>query len=213
MGWLLIMALYLGAYDLLEHRAVPVAAGGKTFWATNWDQGYFSAEGSLSNEDASTPGDELVFGTTKIICVRDRLICSISTASVYHGFLSLDVSDFTDVVWTDRNITFEDKSSICAEQYYTVDRVAETFAYLSKRKAVIPDYALKSPLKPCQNIKEMHVSLKDGFPVYWKLIKTYENANGLYFHIVLVIANLLYATVVVLLWRRRKRLTPISNQI
>ena len=88
MGWLLIIVLYLGVYDLLERRAVPVAAGGKTFWATNWDRGYFFAEGSLSNDDASTPGDDLVFGTTKITCIRDRLTCSISTADVHDGFLT-----------------------------------------------------------------------------------------------------------------------------
>ena len=43
------------------------------------------------------------------------------------------------------------------------------------------------------------------------LIQAYERTNGVYFHIVLVIANLLYAAAVVILWRRRKQLTqPIA---
>ncbi len=152
MGWCLLMTIYFSVYDLLERNSVPVAVGSKDFETTNWDKGYFSASGSLANENAVTPCDELVLGTSKIRCVRDTKTCTISTATVYSGVLGLDISDYDIKEWSNRFIYFDDKSSICAEQYYVVDRVTQAFSYLSKRKDVIPDYALKSPLKPCASV-------------------------------------------------------------
>lgn len=211
MGWCLIMVSYFSVYDLFERANGPISVGSsKYFDANNWDNGYFFATGSLSNESAVTPGDELVLGTTRISCNRANNNCTITTASVFDGFLSLDVSDFDIEEWGKRYITFSDNSAICDEQYYTVDRVTQSFNYLSKKKEPIPDYAIKSPLKPCDNVATMNVSLKDGFPVYWKRLKAYEQANGIYFHTALVLINVAYAVLVFYLWRRRARLLRVE---
>jgi hypothetical protein len=211
MGWILLITGYFLIYDLFERNSVPVSVGPKGFYIAGWDAGYFSASGSFSNDSAVTPGDELALGTAKIICVRETNTCTIATAIVYDGFLGLDSSSYDIKGWNDRFIYFEDKSSICAEQYYSIDRVTQSVSYLSKKKDVIPDYALNSPLKPCNFIVTMNVTLKDGFQVYWHKLKNYERENGIYFHTALILVNLGYVGVVLLLWRRKPRLMRLEK--
>ena len=204
MGWCLMMTTYFSVYDLLEKTSVPVSVGGYDFIAQNWDNGYFIATGSLANLDAITPGDKITLGTTHIKCIRATNVCTVTTASVWDGQLSLDVSDFDITEWSNRFIYFSNDSGVCAEQYYTIDRVAESFSYLDKRKDKIPDYALNSPFKPCEPVKTMHVVLKHGFAVYWDRLKSFERENDAYFHSALVLMNIGYAAFVFFLWRRRK---------
>ncbi len=116
--------------------------------------------------------------------------------------------------WTDQQITFSDDSAICATNSYVIDRAAQTMTLLIRKKAVIPDYAAKSELHPCDNVKDANVDLADGFKVYWRAKKAFEAKNGLSFHAALLAINVLFFGAIAWLWQRRKasvRASTVAN--
>jgi hypothetical protein len=200
-----MMACYLAFYTHLQDEAVPVMVAPKTVTTEMWVQGYVSLEGTLTDHAAFTAGDELPLQTTRIWCARDKNMCAVAMADAFHNFLSLDLTVHELDSWTDRLITFSDDSSICVNATYAIDRVAQTFTMTVKKKDPIPDYALKSPLHPCDDVHDKTLTLDDGFPVYWHKRQLYEQSHGLYFHVLLVALNLGYGALVLWAWRRGKR--------
>lgn len=205
-GWCLVMTIYFTTYNQLEFNAVPVAISPfKDFSASQWDNGYFYAQGSLKNESAEEDGDELTLGTTNITCIQASRICIIATANEFDRFMGLDLSTFDVDVWDSKQIVFDDTSSICANNTYVIDRLAQTFSIAVRKKPVIPDYEVKSPLHSCDGMKSENLSLVKGSQTHDQKIRSFERANGLYLHLYLVALNLVYfALVGWLIWRRRK---------
>lgn len=205
LGWCLVMAAYLTTYNQFESNALPVTLGPKDFSAEQWDNGFFHTKGALQNKAAINPGDEMVPGVTNVDCVKSTNTCTISTADVFDGFLNLDVTSYDIDAWSGDVIRFSDSTSICVDAVYVINRVGQTFSIISHKKAVIPDYALKSPLHPCDKIEDRNVTLEDGFQVYWHLRQNYEQRNGIYFHALLVAMNVAYFAAVAWTWRRNRR--------
>ena len=200
------MAAYLAIYNMLESNAVPVSFGyTKDFSAEQWDSGYFHAKGSYKNTSAVEDGDEMVPQVDEITCTKQANTCTIAIADVYDHFLHLDVTTFDVETWNDKQITFFDDSSVCAVSSFTIDRTSLSFNILSRKKAVIPEYAQKSPLHPCDNLKDRNITLADGFPIYWHLRQRFEQRNGLYFHALLFVMNAAYFGGLLLWWRRRRQ--------
>ena len=203
-GWCAMMALYFTAYDLIEQKAVPVSLPTKLFTAQNWDRGFFDASGAFENQSAVDPGDELLPQANSVTCVKQTNTCTVATASVFDHYLNIDTSQFDISSWTDQQITFADDSPICVTNSYIIDRAAQTMTLLIRRRAVIPDYAAKSPLHPCDNVKDANIDLADGFKVHQRALAAFESRNDLYFHAALATMNILFVGAVVWLWRRRK---------
>lgn len=204
MAWSALMVLYFKAYDLIEQSAVPVSLPSKEFTTRSWNDGYFQASGSFENQSAVSPGDELLPQANHVTCSKETKTCTVATADVFDRFLDLDVSEFDISSWTDQQITFADNSPICVTNSYVIDRAAETMTLLVRKRAVIPDYAAKSELHPCDNIKDANIDLADGFQVYWRAKTAFEARNGFYFHLALGAINVLFLGAVVWLWRRQK---------
>ena len=84
-----------------------------------------------------------------------------------------------------------------------------------RKKPIIPDYAAKSPLHPCDGKIDKNVSLASGFQVSEQARATFQNRYGLYFHLYLFTLNLGYFALVV--WsvrrRRQRRLSPVSIDV
>jgi hypothetical protein len=210
-AWCALMMLYLKAYDLIEESAVPVTLASKDFTANSWKDGYFNAKGSFENQSAIVPGDELPLQTNVITCQKLANSCTIATADVFDRYLDLDVSYFDITSWTDQEITFADDNPICVTNSYVINRAAQTVTLIVRKRAVIPDYALKSPLHPCDNIKDANIDLADGFKVYWRKKTEFEARNGLYFHLALVaIHGVFIATIV---WLLRKRQAAMRSSL
>jgi hypothetical protein len=209
-AWCALMALYFTTYNLIEQSAVPVSLATKEFSTRGWDEGYFSAKGSFENQSAIDPGDELPLQTNAVTCEKAANTCTIGTADVFDRYLDLDVSSFDISSWTAQQITFADDSPICVTNSYVIDRAAQTMTLLVRKRAVIPDYAAKSPLHPCDNIKDANIDLADGFKVYWRKKTEFEGRNGLYFHLALIASNALFIGTLVWLWRRQK---PVTTQL
>jgi len=206
MGWCFVMAAYLTIYGTLESDAVPVSFGStRDFSVYQWDRGYFHAAGTYKNNSAVEDGDEMVPQRDDITCIRQTNTCTVAVADVFDHFLNLDVTSYDIDNWDDKQITFSDDSSICASSSFTIDRASQSFNLMVRKKAVIPDYAQKSPLHPCDNLKDKNITLADGFPIYWHLRQRFEQRNGLYFHGLLLVMNTAYFGSVFLWWRRRRR--------
>lgn len=203
-GWCAMMALYFTAYDLIEQKAVPVSLPTKLFTTQSWDRGFFDASGAFENQSAVDPGDELLPQANSVTCVKQTNTCTVATASVFDHFLDIDTSRFDISSWTDQQITFADDSPICVTNSYIIDRAAQTITLLIRRRAVIPDYAAKSPLHPCDNVKDANIDLADGFKVHERAKAAFENRNDLYFHAALAAINILFFGAIVWLWRWRK---------
>lgn len=204
-GWCVIMTAYLTIYGTFESNAVPVSFGStKDFSAEQWDGGYFHAKGTYKNNSAVEDGDEMVPQVDDISCIRQTNTCTIAIADVYDHFLNIDVTSYDVETWNDKQITFSDDSSTCASSSFTIDRASQSFNLMVRKKAVIPDYAQKSPLHPCDNLRDQNITLADGFPIYWHLRQRFEQRNGLYFHALLVVMNAAYFGGLFLWWRRRR---------
>jgi len=72
------------------------------------------------------------------------------------------------------------------------------------KKAVIPDYALKSSLHPCDGLKELHISLVRGDRVREEKFRSLETKNGLSLHLLMILLNLIYFAFVAR-WDSRRR--------
>lgn len=210
LGWLGIMALYFTVYGLIEQDAVPISLGTRTFEVEQWDAGYFSAKGSYQNDNAVEDGDELPLQTEAVSCVKATNTCTIASADVYDHYLNVDLSSYDITAWTDKQITFGDDSAICATSTFIIDRTAQSMTLLARKKAIIPAYALNSPLHPCDKLKDKNISLANGFKVYWARRQAFELRNGLYFHIALAAMNLAYVGLIVWLWRRLSRSPAVA---
>ena len=207
LGWCLVMTIYFTTYNQLERNAVPVSISPfRDFSAQQWDDGYFNAKGSFENQSAENDGDELLLQTNDITCVKTSNTCVIATADEFDGFMNLDVTTYGIDLWDSKQITFSSTSSICANWTYAVDRITQTVNAARRKKPVIPDYALKSPLHPCDHTEDLNVSLVKGTQVHEQKIKSFEVKNNLALHLYLVALNLAYfALVAWLIWRRRQR--------
>jgi len=204
-GWCVTMAAYLAIYGTFESNAVPVSFGyARKFSAEQWDGGYFHAKGSYKNNSAVDDGDELVPQVNDITCIRQTNTCTIADANVYNHSLSLYVTKYDVESWNDKQIIFSDDSPICASTSFTIDRASQSFNLLVRKKAVIPDYAQKSPLHLCDDLKDQNITLADGFPIYWHLRQRFEQRNGLYFHALLFFMNAAYFGSLFLWWRRHR---------
>lgn len=202
-GWCVIIVTYLVLYNTLESVAVPVSFGyAKDFSVEQWESGYFHAKGTYKNTSAVDDGDEMVPQTDDITCTTQSNTCTIAIASVFDNFLDLDVTIYDVATWSDKQIIFSDDSSICASSSFIIDRVSQSFNLVVRKKAKIPEYAQKSSLHPCDNLKDKDIALVDGFPVYWRLRERFEQRNGLYFHALLFVMNAAYFGCLLLWWRR-----------
>jgi hypothetical protein len=210
-AWCAMMVLYLKTYDLIEQSAVPVTLATKNFTTNSWNDGYFSAKGSFENQSAIEPGDELPLQTNVVTCLKSDKTCTVATADVFDRYLDLDVSYFDIASWTDQEITFVDDNPICVTNSYVIDRAAQTMTLIVRKRAVIPEYAAKSSLHPCDNTKDKNIDLADGFKVYWRKKTEFEARNGLYFHLALAAINVLFIGAIVWLWRKRK--SSVRNPI
>ncbi len=206
LGWCLVMTIYFTTYNQFERNAVPVSISPfRDFSVEQWDNGYFYAKGSLKNDSAKNDGEELTLSTTDITCVKASNTCTIATADEFDGFMGLDVSIYDIDLWDSKLITINETSSICNNNTYVIDRIAQTFNIAVRKKPVLPDYALKSPLHPCE-MKNRNVSLVSGSQTYAQKIRSFERENGFYLHLYLVALNLAYfALVGWTIWRRRQR--------
>lgn len=202
--WCALNSLYLAAYKLFEENAVPVSLPPKSFSTEFWDRGYFKASGSFENQSAIDPGDDVLPQADSVTCAKESSTCTVATADIFDRYLNLDVSQFDISSWTEQQITFADDSPICVTNSYVIDRAAQTMTLLVRKRAVIPDYAAKSDLHPCDNIKDANINLGDGFKVYWRARTGFEARNGFYFHVALIGTNLLFFGAVIWLWRRRR---------
>lgn len=209
LAWCCLMALYLTARNLVEESAVPVSLGPKDFMDASWLDGYFTANGSFENQSAITPGDELLLQTNTVTCEKAANRCTVATAEVLDHYLHLDVSPYDITSWTDQEITFSDDSPICATDSYVINRAARSVTLITRRRAIIPDYALKSPLHPCDNVKDANIDLADGIQVYLRRKTEFDARNGIYFHVALAFINVAFVGVVVWSWRRRK---PVAHK-
>ncbi|WP_242140684.1 hypothetical protein [Sphingomonas sp. TREG-RG-20F-R18-01] len=165
-GWCAVMALYLATYTQFEHNAVPVMVASMDFSPESWDQGYFHAKGTMENTNAEEEGDRMVLGSTDVSCDRGAKTCNVATADVFDRFLNLDVTPYDIDSWDNRFITFHSDASICAISTWTIDRTGKTVSLAVKKKSPIPDYALKSPLHPCNGKIDKNVTLTGGFEAY-----------------------------------------------
>lgn len=206
-GWCVLMVTYLFIYAALEKDAVPVLISPfKDVQVFGWDSGFVKAEGSFKNQSAENDDDELIMATSDITCDKSKNECTIATASEYSGFMNLDVSTYRIDSWDDKTIRMSDDSSICAEWSYAIDRATQTMNGTRRLKAVIPEYAKKSKLRPCEGQKDLNVSLVKGDIVHEQKIKSFENRNSLRLHLFLAALNVIYFGLIGLsLWRRRQR--------
>ena len=198
---------------MLESSAVRVAVS--PFLDVNfgqWDAGYFNARGSFRNISAQNDGDELTLQTNDISCLKQTNTCTIASAREFQGFMDLDVTSYNIDLWDAKQITFSDTSSICENWVYVIDREAQAITGLGRKKPIIPDYALKSPLHPCDNMKEERLSLVRGDQVYNQKIKSFEAKNGLRLHLFLALLNLVYFALVAR-WDRRRRQRKRANEL
>ena len=212
-GWCLVMVAYFETYNFAENNAVPVGLPPKDFVTDQWDQGYFQAKGALQNDAAVEAGDELAPTAAYLSCVRASNTCTVTTADVFDRYLNLDSTDYDISTWDQHRISFSSDSAICVISNFAIDRETKTYTQTVRKKAVIPDYAARSPLHPCDGKLDEDISLVAGFPVYWHLLKAYEQRNVFYFHLLLLALNLTYFGVVIWLWRRRRgvKLQPITS--
>jgi len=205
-GWCVVMVAYLAMYGTLESDAVPVSFGStRDFSIQQWDAGYFHANGTYKNNSAVEDGDELLPQVDDISCVKQTNTCTVAIADVFNHFLHLDVINYEIESWNDKEITFSDDSPVCTTSRFTIDRTSLSLNVMVRRKAVIPDYAKKSLLNPCNDLKDEDITLVDGFPVYWHLRQRYEQRNGLYFHALLLVMNATYFGGLYSWWRRRQK--------
>ena len=144
-------------------------------------------------------------------CLKETKTCTLATGSIFAGFLNVDSSQFDITSWTEQQITFADDSPICVTNAYVVDRAAQTMTLLIRKRAVIPDYAAKSELHPCTNIKDANIDLADGFKVSQRARTQFDARNGIYFHAALVAMNALFFSAIYWLWRRRKVMAVGNN--
>ena len=213
LGCCAVMLIYVSIYGMLESSAVRVAVS--PFLDVNfgqWDTGYFNAKGSFRNISAENDGDELTLQTNDITCLKNTNTCTITTADEFHGFMDLEIRNYNIDLWNAKQITFSDTSSICANWVYVIDRAAQSINGLGRKKPIIPDYALKSPLHPCDNMKDEHLSLVRGDQVYNQKIKSFEAKNGLSLHLFLALLNLVYFALVAR-WDRRRRQRKRANEL
>ena len=209
--WCAMMLLYFKAHDLIEQDSVPLMLQSKVFSTQSWDQGYFHASGAFENQSAVDPGDELLPQGNDLTCLKETKTCMLATGSIFAGFLNVDSSQFDITSWTDQQITFVDDSPICVTNAYVVDRAAQTMTLLIRKRAVIPDYAAKSELHPCANIKDANIDLADGFKVSQRARTQFGTRNGIYFHAVFLAMNVLFFVAIYWLWRRRKVMAVGNN--
>ena len=191
--WCAMMVLYFTVYDLFEQKAVPVSLQSKVVTTQNWVDGYFHASGSFENQSAVDPGEELLPQGNAVTCSKETNKCTIATGSIFSRFLDVDLEQFNISSWTDQQITFSDDTATCVTNSYVIDRAAQTMTLLVRRKAIVPDYATKSELRPCDNIRDANIDLADGSKVYWRAKTAFEARNGLYFHAALVAMNVLFS--------------------
>jgi hypothetical protein len=202
--WCGLMAIYTATYNAFENNAVPVSLGFKDFIDSGWDNGYFRAKGSFENQSALQPGDQLPLQSNVVTCDQAAKACTIATADVFDRYLDLDVSTFDISSWTGQEITFSDDTPICVTNSYVINRAAKTMTLIVRKRAVIPDYAAKSELHPCDNIQDQNIDLADGFKVYWRKRTEFEARNGIYFHLALAAIHVVFIGAIVWLWRKRK---------
>lgn len=205
LGWCLVMTIYITTYNQIERNAVPTSIPPfRDFSVEQWDNGYFHVNGSLKNESAKKIGEEATLQTTDLTCRKASNTCVISTAKEFNGFMNREVSSYNIEIWDSKSIAFSDSSSICTNYTYVVDRIAQTFN-ISVRNKLISDYALKSPLPPCNHMKDQNLSLISGRQAYGQRIRSFERANGIYLHLYLVALNLVYFALIAWSIRRRRQ--------
>lgn len=199
-GWFCLIACYFHIYQTFENLAVPVSvAPFKDFEDVRWEQGYVYLAGSLAS-DSSDSRDKLPLQTSKIVCSKEDKTCRIATASVFDRQVSVDEDSYDIKEWTDRFIYFEDPSPICVTNYYTINRTAKSFEVVSKKKTDVTNQF-------CDRIpkEDKFISLKAGFDVWQASINDYENKNGIYFHLLLAVMNLVYLWLIAFLLKRQRR--------
>lgn len=205
LGWCLVMLAYGLIYGAMEKEAVPVGILPSLNVSTQqWDTGYLNARGSFRNIAAEDDGDELTINTVDITCLKASMSCVIATASEFDSFMNLDVSHYDVDTWDDKQIRFGDTSSICANWTYVIDRPAGTVSGLRLKKAVIPEYAKKSIMHPCEGMKDIRIALVRGDQIRAQKIQAFENKNLLGLHLFLAALNLAYCAFIAR-WVQRRR--------
>ncbi|TFU06157.1 hypothetical protein EUV02_03855 [Polymorphobacter arshaanensis] len=203
-GWLTLMAAYFSVSGLLQQAATPPYMSAKIFGANMWDRGYFYTEGSFNNDSAISDGDQLPPQTIRIVCVQLEMVCTLATAEVSDNFLSLDMTRYDITTWDDKQITVVDTTPLCVTQTMIIDRAAETFTMIVRRKSNLPDVSASGAPNRCSNIIDKNISIVDGMDVYERLRARFDQKYGLYLHAALFLMNALYFGAIWLWWRRRR---------
>lgn len=148
-----------GFFVVVMRVTEPISPGGFKHVNTGmWDQGYAAASGSwmMLNDRSAHP-----IQTSKIWCVKEQSVCYEALAKIVDNryitseFYSRDIAS-----WSDKSISFIDKSSTCAVYHYTLDRHV---SQVTARRTTV-----KSGSAGCGDIRDnLDMVLGDGFTV-WK---------------------------------------------
>ncbi len=130
-----------------------------------WKSGYVSGKGTwvLTNEKMGMPEQ-----TTHIQCHRDQRICieatAILTGKGRNKSVSVDIELYDIERWDDHEVVTKPRETGagCVRYVRKFNRV---------QKSVTGLRSTISTEGPCKmvDVKEMHMSLSDGFKVYWEL--------------------------------------------
>jgi len=130
-----------------------------------WKSGYVSGKGTwvLTNEKMGLPEQ-----TTHIECHRDQRICievtAILTGKGRNKSVSVDIELYDIERWDDHEVVTKPRETGagCVRYVRKFNRV---------QKSVTGLRSTISTEGPCKmvDVKEMHMSLSDGFKVYWEL--------------------------------------------
>jgi hypothetical protein len=109
--------------------------------------------------------------TSKVHCSAAAKVCRSATASVGYGDqLRVDMDVYDIVEWGQSRIVYVDEAPACTHYVYTIDLLTKTVHGIRHRREK-PTFGDQS----CEEFdKELRLSLKDGFGVWWSLRQTAE---------------------------------------
>ncbi len=148
--------------DMEATEALPVGLPSLSVYVDMWND-FASAQGTwvISNEKQAFP-----LQTTKITCYRESNSCIETTAVIMLGkSLTLD-SNFIGVErWDNFEIVTKPYDYLCTRYVIRINKAQKTVT------------AIRSTLNSkevCEGVegKEMHLTLSDGFKVWWELEET-----------------------------------------
>jgi len=152
--------------NLLDNK--PVILPRLFVFLDHWQSGYVSAKGTwtLTGEKMGLPEQ-----TTHIQCFRDRRVCIEATALIEGSsetrLLTVDSDEYEIERWDDYEIVTSPKQFGCVRYIRRLNRL---------QKSVTGLRSTTSTDELCKGVetRELHMTLSDGFNVYWEL---YQNSK------------------------------------